>query len=163
MEIRDVDSARFVRLEPLRYEFPDLVGGEHDSDWLVIGGQAQSDDEEWSFEDPSLLVREAEALGEWMRAAARREAPILVPDTDGDTWPTTDTLEPNLGFGVVRYGSGAVTVRAFFQLESAPRNVGERGKQDGSPCVIDLTTTCEALEHAADDWATALAAISKRG
>ncbi|PZQ90600.1 MAG: hypothetical protein DI534_05185 [Leifsonia xyli] len=158
MEIRDATSERFVRLEPVRYEFPDLVGVEYDSDWLVIRGRARSDDGEWSFEDPSLLVDEALSFGEWMRSAARGDAPVLEPDGNGHTEPTTTTIEPNLGFGVAGYTRDGLTIRVFLVHESAPPH-----EPDGRPrFFLDLTTSSAALTQAAADWQAALARFPKR-
>jgi len=164
MELRDTTTGRFVRLEPVAYQFPHLVGVEFDSDWLIIRGSARSDDEEWSFQEPSLLVAEAEDLGVWMRSAARGEAPMLVPDDDGLTSPTAHHVEPNLGMGVVSYPDGAVIVRIFLWLESAPPSTWEevgRGKFDMT-FFLDLTLTPEALEIAAHEWEAELERFPQR-
>jgi hypothetical protein len=162
MEIRDVNSERFVRLDPVNYQFPDLVGVEYDSDWLIIRGRARSDEEEWTFQDPSLLVDEAREFGSWMRSAAAGTAPVLVPDDDGHTWPTTETIEPNLGLGVAEYGDSGVTVRVFLWLESAPQSTWDGRTKTDMDFFIDLTTSPESLSRAADDWDEALAKFPKR-
>jgi hypothetical protein len=162
VEIRDAETARFVRLEPVSYQFPDLIDVEYDSDWLIIRGRARSDDEEWTFQDPSLLVDEALQFGSWMRNAAGGSAPLLVPDEDGHTWPTTQTIEPNLGFGVVSYGSDSVTVRAFLWLESAPPSTWDGRMKTDMGFFIDLTMAQESLSSAADDWDAALSKFPKR-
>lgn len=161
MEIRDADSDRFVRLEPVAYEFPDLVGVEYDSDWLIIRGRARSDAEEWTFQDASLLVAEAQAFGSWIRDAAQGSAPVIVADDEGRTWPTTEAIEPNLGLGVVRYDADAVTVRVFLRLESAPPS-SRRGAEPDMQSFIDLTTPRSSLERAADEWHRALVKFPKR-
>ena len=162
MEILDAETGRFVRLEPVSYEFPDLIGVEYDSDWLIIRGRAGSDEEEWTFQDPSLLVDEALQFGLWMRNAADGSAPLLTPDEDGHTWPTTETIEPNLGFGVVGYGRASVTVRAFLWLESAPPSTWDGRFKTDMDFFIDLTTQQESLGRAADEWDAALARFPKR-
>ncbi|WP_374009792.1 hypothetical protein [Leifsonia sp. LS-T14] len=162
MEIRDADSGRFVRLEPVGYQFPDIIGVEFDSDWLVIRGSARSNEEEWAFEDPSLLVDEALRLGSWMRDAGSGRAAVLVPDEDGHTWPTTETIEPNLGFGVVGYGRGIATIRAFLWLESAPPSTWDGRTKTDMDFFIDLTTSLDSLNRAADEWDAALAEFPKR-
>jgi len=162
MEIRDADSGRFVRLEPVSYQFPEMIGVEFDSDWLIIRGRARSDEEEWTFQDPSLLVDEALQFGSWMREAARGRAPLLVPDEEGHTWPTTETIEPNLGFGVLSYRSGFVTVRAFLWLESGPPSTWDGRTKTDMDFFIDLTTPQDSLHRAADDWDASLEKFPKR-
>ncbi|MBN9140872.1 MAG: hypothetical protein J0H23_08595 [Micrococcales bacterium] len=162
MEIRDASAHRFVRLEPVGYQFPHLRGVEFDSDWLIVSGRARSDDEEWSFQDPVLLVDEARDVGSWLRAAAGRTAPLLVPGDDGRTWPATQHIEPNLGLGVASYGRDAIVVRVFLRLESAPPSTWSGGGKTDMDFFMDLTTVPEALERAADDWDASLAKIPRR-
>jgi hypothetical protein len=163
MEIRDADSGCFVSLEPISYQFPELRGDSFDGNWLIIRGRARSTDEEWTFQEPALLVQEAQALGAWLRSAAAGNAVSLEPDAAGHTWPATHTIEPNIGVGLVNYESDAVTVRFFLWLESAPPSTWDGWRKRDMDFNLDITTTPASLARAADQWDADLARFPSRG
>jgi hypothetical protein len=162
MEIRDTTSSRFVRLEPVSYQFPIPYGDDFDDNWLILRGHARSDEEEWTFQEPSLLVDEAHGISAWMRSAGVGTETLLVADAEGFTHPATETIEPNIGMGLVRHDTESVTVRVFLWLESAPPSTWDgRAKRD-MQFFIDITTTPNALERAAADWDAELAKFPRR-
>jgi len=156
MELRDVDGVRFVRLEPLAYQTAEANGDPYDDNWLVIDGAARSDDEQWTFREPCLLVGEARALGDWLRSVAESTAATMATDVDGNLAPTTEHLEPNLGFGVVGFENDRVTLRVFLWLESGPASVRDSIDDSELEWFMDLTVTRDDLRAAAADWTTQL-------
>lgn len=150
MEILDVATADFVRLSPVSYQFPAARGDSFDDNWLVISGHFQLGGEEWTIQDPFLLVGEAESLGKWFEATAAGSTTPAKPNADGSMSPDTDTLEPVVGFALVSYSADAVVLRVFLWLEAAPPSVWET--RPNMDYFYDLTTTPDALRDAARDW-----------
>ncbi|MGH9086973.1 MAG: WapI family immunity protein [Acidimicrobiales bacterium] len=79
-----------IVLDPVGYEFPDLVGSRWDDNWLVIAGAVSAPAGSWSFSEPCLTTDETRENSSWIqdgggrggRAGGRRvglgdERPIL--------------------------------------------------------------------------------------
>lgn len=49
-----------------RYQFPEIVDDEWDSNWLVITGNATLNGKSWQFCDPCLTTFELASLVEWL-------------------------------------------------------------------------------------------------
>jgi hypothetical protein len=162
MEIRDDGTSCFVRLTPISYQFQKRNGDSFDDNWLIIKGRVQDLNQAWTFQDPALLVDEAQSISTWLReVAAGRGVPMQVND-DGELWPTLQMTEPNIGLGLVEYTPSAATVRFFLWLESAPASTLERDEVD-MEYFLDITTGLESLEAAAAEWDTQLAQFPHRG
>ncbi len=160
MKIRDAAGVRYLRLEPVSYQYAQARGGYYDDNWLSIEGDVRSDHEQWGFIDPSLLAAEAQDLGRWLKLAAAGTAMPMVPDDDGLLWPTTEHIEPNIGFGLVRFEPDLVHLRVFLWLESGPPStqLGD-ARLEWS---MDLAVSPAALEAAASQWASELAKFPPR-
>ena len=161
MDLRDAEGVHFLTLEPLTYQFAEVRGDSFDDNWLVIKGKARSDVERWTFQNPCLLVGEAHTLGTWLRSVADGEASTMAPDDEGHLWPTTNHIEPNVGFGLVSEGHNVVTIRAFLWLESGPPSVAALSSQ--MAWFMDLTMTRDSLRAAAAEWTGELAKFPQRG
>lgn len=157
MELRDAETGCFVRLRPVQYQYPSLVGVPYDSDWLIIRGTARSETEQWNFLDASLLVDEAVAIATWLRDVADGRA-LLMEMEDGALAPSVVNVEPNIGMGLVRYDRGAATIRIFLNLESAPPSLA----YPTLDYFIDVSVPGEEIRHAAEDWAAELVRFPSR-
>ena len=162
MELRDTSSTNFVSLAPVRYQFAEPTGQRYDDNWLMVQGHARSGDEVWSFEDPALLVEEAQAMSTWMRSVAAGSVATLVPDADGLTFPSTQSIEPNIGLGLVREDAHTVTLRVFLWLESAPPSTWVDSRRTNMEFFLDLTMSRDDLVAAVNEWDAELAMFPRR-
>lgn len=156
MELRDVGSGRFVRLSPVRYEFPGPSDNSYDRNWLFIRGEASSGEEEWSFEEPSLQTSEAEWLGVWLRTVANGTATQQEAEPSGRIWPTTEFIEPNIGIALIGSTATQRTLRVFLWLESGPPSVRQNALTDNMEFFLDLVVSVESVSAAADAWTAEL-------
>lgn len=164
MEIRDAETERFVSLSPIGYQFPDITDDQWDSNWLMIRGTARTPDEEWTFEDPAMLVHEAVAFGVWLHDVAAGRASLIEDDKDSHVWPgATQNLEPNIGLGLVESTKGSATLRIFLRAESGPPRVQRDDQLSDMDFSFDLTTSRDAIEHAAEEWDAELVKFPERG
>lgn len=150
MEILDVAQGNFVRLSPVEYQFPVPLGNPYDDNWLVVSGHVRIGGEEWTFQDPFLLVWEAEHLGEWLEAASAGRVTPVEPDADGSTFPDTETLEPVVGFALVSHDATTVVLRVFLWLEAAPPSFEEA--RPNMDYFFDIATTPDALRATVREW-----------
>jgi hypothetical protein len=95
-----------VRLTIVGYQFPEIIGDEWDSNWLIVDGSASLEGRDWRFRDPCLTTFEAIELANWLEACAR--------GTAGKTY--CGFTEPNLEFELLN----PQTLRISFALEAAP-------------------------------------------
>jgi hypothetical protein len=153
MLIQDALSSNFVELAPTRYQFAEVVGDEHDDNWLMIHGHVRLGVDEWSFEDPSLLVVEAKLMASWLRQVGRGQEQASAA---ADDWPQVSFLEPNLGMALIARESDRVTIRMFFAHESG---IPEMATTD---VIVDLVVARDDLARAADEWAAALGRFPER-
>lgn len=157
MELRDVEGVRFLTLSPFTYQFAQASGNSFDDNWLVINGKARSDVEQWKFQDPCLLVGEAQDIGVWLRSVADGQAAPMIRDEQGGLEPTIRNIEPNIGFGLVGYEPDLTTIRAFLWLESSPPSAG-----GGMEWFMDLAIKPDDLRAAASQWEAELARFPQR-
>ena len=68
MRLNDLRSVNFVDLSPIGYELSEPNGDHGDDNWLMIRGEVRSGVDQWSFDDPALLIEEARRFG--LRALA---------------------------------------------------------------------------------------------
>ena len=162
MEIRDGETERFLSLSPIGYQFPDIIDDPWDSNWLMIRGTARTPDEEWTFEDPALLVHEAVALGVWLDDVAAGRATLMEDDENRHTWSNPQNLEPNIGLGLVRSSEDSATLRVFLWIESGPPSVW-RLDPDDMDFYFDLNTSRTAIGRAAREWDSELMKFPERG
>jgi hypothetical protein len=102
-----------LRLTVERYQFPEILNDEWDSNWLIIAGAAVLDEKSWSFRDPCLTTFEMQWLADWLDQIAAGEAK---PTSCGFT-------EPNLDFERLSDES----IRIGFSLESLPPWIDRAG------------------------------------
>jgi len=149
VRITDVSNGNFVELAPVRYQFERAGGDTYEDNWLIIRGEVTSTTESWGFSDPCLLTSEAEGMGDWLRSAALGPEGLLQPEEDDETVPSFNTLDPNIGLGVVAVEGDSVTIRFFLWLEATPPSRADDAQMD---YFLDLVTTPDALSRAAAEW-----------
>jgi hypothetical protein len=159
MEIRDATTGCFVRLTPLQYQYPSLVGIPFDSDWLVIKGRVRSLDEQWTFVSAILLAGEAADIVSWLRSVAAADVPPMEAE-DGVLLPTLVNIEPNIGLGLVSSAGAASTIRVFLCLESAPPSTAS--SYPSLDYFLDLTLSTHELNEAAAALEAELVAFPSR-
>lgn len=157
MEIRDDSTGCFVRLTPINYQFP-RRGDPYDDNWLIIKGRVQGRTGAWTFQEPALLVDEAQSISAWLRRVAQGCAVPMEMNADGTLEPTLEMIEPVINVGLVASTSGVATVRFFLQLEAAPNS----SSMPHMDYFLDLTTDLVTLELAAAEWDTQLAQFPRR-
>ncbi|MGV8912663.1 MAG: WapI family immunity protein [Rhodoglobus sp.] len=158
MELWDAGGTNYLSIEPMSYQFEDVRVDPYDANWLLIDGRARWGSEEWNFLDPCLLVEEALNLGTWLTRAAHGLVEPIELSGAGALQPTISHVEPNLGFGLVSFGSAAVVLRVFLWLESQPPRV-----TSDMEFFMDLTIAPRDLKHAVAAWQTELAEFPLRG
>ncbi|WP_144096040.1 hypothetical protein [Croceicoccus sediminis] len=138
--MRDEPTAAFngtngsLRIGVERYQFPDIVDDEWDSNWLIVAGEADLDGRSWSFRDPCLTTFEVERLANWLDGIAVHEP---VRSICGFT-------EPNLEFECVSDKS----VRISFSMEALPpwappdSDVGDIGFEVPIDNALSATASC---------------------
>lgn len=135
-----------VRLTIVGYQFPEIIGDEWDSNWLIVDGSARLEGREWRFRDPCLTAFEAIELANWLEACAR--------GTAGKSY--CGFTEPNLEFELV----DPQTLRVSFALEAAPpwSKIGDELVQHGFNVPVG-----PALSEAAADLHRQLQSFPVRG
>lgn len=149
MELRDAESGDFLALAPTRYEFPDLVGVEYDSDWLIVSGEARFGDEAWRWAEPVLLVIEAHELADWLDGVERTSTGVRL-----------DFLEPNLAFEVLDSDEDTIRLQVFLTHESAPPSRLDDERFVSNPCSLRLARG--SLARAARDLRASLQRFPSR-
>jgi hypothetical protein len=162
MLITDSRSSNFVELVPTRYQFPEVVGDEYDDNWLMIRGHVRLGDDEWSFEEPSLLVEDAGEIGLWLRRVSAGKGQVSLPDEAGKVSPQLFFLEPNLAMALVARDRTNVTLRLFFSHESGIPDLVPLMVKSRTDAVLDLVVTREDVQRAAHTWSEALLSFPER-
>jgi hypothetical protein len=104
-------SGEFFQLKILDYEFPELIDDEYDSNWLMIGVEANHIKKGvWTAADPSLLTFEVEKLISWLRE---------LRDDYTQAQSTLDFWEPNLTFKLLIEKNNPI-IRVVFDYETRP-------------------------------------------
>ncbi len=96
------------RLHVLRYQYPDIVHDEWDSNWLIVAGEVSCPRGRWRFSNSCLCAVEIKALADWLRdvAGGRAEREL-------------GFIEPNLRFELVEAADGPL-LSVVFSQECAP-------------------------------------------
>ena len=89
-----------------RYQFPEIINDEWDSNWLIIAGNAELDGKSWTFRDPCLTTFELEHLANCLDQVFLSEAESAY----------CGFTEPNLDFERL----SEQEVRIAFSLEALP-------------------------------------------
>jgi hypothetical protein len=149
-----------ITLTVPRWQFPPDAG-EGDDAWLIISGNVDLGNREWSFDDPCLEMEEARELAGWLRDAGQgRIAPQPHRDDEAPE-PTLRFLEPALEFSVRKHDENELTLRVFLTAEGAPpwlrSNDPHRSRQ-----LVDLKVRADQLLAAAADWSQELNALPAR-
>jgi hypothetical protein len=95
-----------LRLGIERYEFPEIVDDEWDSNWLIVTGQVELDQKPWRFRDACLATFEIQQLAEWLDNVASNKGKQAF----------CAFIEPTLGFEQTSDG----IIRIGFSLEALP-------------------------------------------
>jgi hypothetical protein len=149
-----------VSLVPVGYEFPSTTGDVYDDNWLIIRGEITTTEHSWTFDEPCLLVREAQSIVAWFDSAidgtlAAREVPPEEWDDFGELlWFT----EPLIAFSLARRIVPALRIRVHLSAEASPP--GQH--RDMFEYFVEIETTQERLRQARAQWADELAAFPAR-
>lgn len=123
-----------LRIGVERYQFPDIVDDEWDSNWLIVSGEADLDGRSWSFREPCLTTFEVEHLADWLDRVVAGQA----------AQPICGFTEPNLEFERI----SAEAVRITFWLEALPHwakpdsDLGDIGFEVPISDALSTTATC---------------------
>jgi hypothetical protein len=109
----------------------------------MVAGQAHCLQGEWRFRWQALTCDESPQVSAWLRAVAACCGGQAPPKP-------LDFIEPNLAFRVCDVSGDVLTVRVDLDLEFQPPWHRRRGT--GDPYPLTLTTTRDALLHAATQW-----------
>lgn len=96
-----------------RYQFPEILDDEWDSNWLIVTGRVELDGRRWQFRDPCLTTFEVQRLAKWLDDVAAGTAKRAF----------CGFTEPNLDFEQI---SNQV-IRIGFSLEALPPWVARGG------------------------------------
>jgi hypothetical protein len=117
-----------------RYQFPDIVDDDWDSNWLVVYGEADLDGRAWSFRDPCLTTFEVVRLADWLDHVVARQAAQSI----------CGFTEPNLEFERI----SDEAIRVSFWLEALPpwakpgSDLGDIGFEVPINNALSTTATC---------------------
>ena len=160
-----VDGGASVELRIVSYQYPDNVGDgsgrDWDANWLVVAGDAVTDDgRSWSFRDPCLTTWEARSLGEWLRAVA--DGSMAPSPFDGSKAERLLVFtEPNVAFSLEARSGEDVVIRVHLSLESRPPWFGP-GAPDIFDFFLSVPTSVGTLTRAIDDWDRQLEQVPER-
>lgn len=148
MKLASGNEADTLEIAILGYQFPDADDPRQRYSWHMITGQATSTDETWTFQYPALTCDESPRLTAWLRQVAQWL------DNPGKAMARPGKLtftEPNLALDLVGQPLDRVVIDVELDLEfRSPRNRTRR--EAGTPNLLHLTLTREALLSAASDW-----------
>ena len=148
MELLGSDSSLF-ELEILGYQFPGIVGEEHDSNWLLVRVRVNSSGRSWQAEDPCLLTWEVARLADWLEDECIKGEPS-----------ECGFLEPNLEFEVLLSAGRSLVLRVYFELEMRPdRRKFCAGERD---CFVEFAIAELDLRAAANDLRQQLTRFPER-
>jgi hypothetical protein len=165
LKIESVDGAA-VDIQPVRYQFPDVVGGgtvrDWDANWLVIRGACRTaNGQAWAFEDPCLTTWEASSLATWLIEVVAGTVPPS-PFDGGDDERLTIFTEPNLAFSLQARDTTTATLRVHFSLEALPPWEQGEERTEMFEYYVPLQATLDDVSRAAADWESELAAFPER-
>jgi|ERR1041385_3230373 hypothetical protein len=106
-----------VELKITNYQYPDILDGDWDGNWLNIYLNVKSKVGHWQTVDPFLTTWDVQRLINWFETLSKNLRP-----------ESTDIgfTEPNLSFEVLNgFNSDKKTVRIKFDLESRPQSAND--------------------------------------
>jgi hypothetical protein len=167
-------TPRFI-LHPERYQYARVTGDFDTDNWLFIAGEVLSNGDEWSFNEPGLMVYEAVLVAEWLeRVAEQQQPPVDVGADDGRfppldfTAPYLGFTEPYLGFSVRSYGDNSAVIRVHLDREVLPDHLlswdtDDRRSWDADDLFwIEIEMTLAGIANAAATWRADISAFPER-
>lgn len=116
MTFKGIDN-QSVEFKITNYQFPEIVNGDYDSNWLNIYLNIKSKVGNWQTLDPSLTTWDMQRLINWFDKLSRN----IEPD-----YLEIAFLEPNLCFELMdSFNSQIKTIRIIFDYESKPKSASE--------------------------------------
>lgn len=116
MTFNGIDN-QSVELKITDYQFPKIVDGDYDSNWLNIYLNVKSKVGHWQTIDPSLTTWDMQRLINWFDNLSNNIEPEYLEIA---------FLEPNLCFELLdRFNSQIKTIRIIFDYESKPKSASE--------------------------------------
>jgi hypothetical protein len=141
MMLKSEGGQATVELRVLRYQFPEVANNEWDSNWLVLGFDAQTPTASWSRTDPCLLTWEAHWLLNWLDD--------LVSGTGSD-WEMS-FLEPNLSFTCESRHEGSFDLLVVTRCELLPP---QAVSADVEEFQIRLTVSASTMRECISSFST---------
>lgn len=116
MTFNGIDN-QSVELKITNYQFPEIVDGDYDSNWLNIYLNVKSKVGHWQTIDPSLTTWDMQRLINWFDNLSKDFEPEYLEIA---------FLEPNLCFELLdRFNSQIKTIRIIFDYESKAKSASE--------------------------------------
>jgi hypothetical protein len=116
MTFNGIDN-QSVELKITNYQFPEIVDGDYDSNWLNIYLNVKSKVGHWQTIDPSLTTWDMQRLINWFDNLSKDIEPEYLEIA---------FLEPNLCFELLdRFNSQIKTIRIIFDYESKPQSASD--------------------------------------
>jgi hypothetical protein len=105
---------QIVELRITNYQFPDIIDGDWDSNWLFIYLNVRSQVGNWHTVDPSLTTWDVQILIDWL---------IDLSNNKSVKYNNLDFTEPNLSFELLNDTEAfEKKIRIKFNLESRPKS-----------------------------------------
>jgi hypothetical protein len=137
MIINGIDN-QTVELAITNYQFPDIIEGGWDGNWLNIYLEVKSKDGHWQTIDPSLTTWEVQWLIDWFNTLAKSTRPESM---------FSRFTEPNLSFELLSdFDADKKTIRIQFDLESKPHP-----DVAGKEYFVDVVADSAELKRIAED------------
>lgn len=147
-------QARFVRLEPVAYEFP----GNAEADWIVVDGDASEDERCWDFNGAVLVEADLEPLSEWLiDVAAGRVLPTGIDDD-----PSLTFIEPSLAFSLSFCDTDLIGLRIHLTHWFSPPWLDPDEVLSTYTYFVELSMAPVDIEAAASQWRSESAALLNR-
>jgi hypothetical protein len=137
------DGQQRLELAIVGYEFPDVEGEKHDSDWLRIRADVRIGDLAWSAEHPSLRTHEVNWLVDWLEALGSGCGKYL----------TRDFLAQSLTFRADPLPDGLTRLQVYFGTRMYPYP-GRRHPpawDEDNDVYVEIALTSQQLHAAARD------------
>jgi hypothetical protein len=117
-----------VELRITNYQYPDVIAGDWDGNWLNIYLNVKSNVGHWQTVDPSLTTWEVQNLIDWFRDLSNNKKPEYID---------LGFTEPNLSFELINSADSPVKkFRIKFDLESRPQSATDE-KEYFVDCIAD--------------------------
>ena len=127
-----------VELKITNYQYPELIDGGWDCNWLNIYINVQSKLGNWQTVDPSLTTWEVRRLINWLEALSTD-----IQHCDSNQ----EFTEPNLSFELLNVNVSEMwMLRIKFYLESRPMSA-----KDNMDYFVDCIVDSEEFQHLADE------------